>query len=226
MYRYVFLDLDDTILDFTAAEHAAYSETLRRLGLAPTVEVMALYRRINHAWWEKHERGEIDREALLVLRHEEFFRTLGVQRDAGECERIYRGLLGVGHWFIDGAQELLEYLSERGYELYIASNGVADTQYSRIESAGIGHYFRQIFISEDSGFHKPEKEYFDWCFARIPGFDPTKALFVGDSLTSDIRGAKNAGLASCWFNPKGKTAPPELTPDHEVRSLAELRELL
>jgi len=226
MYRYIFIDLDDTILDFGAAEHAAYSETLRRLGIEPTPEVMALYREINLSWWEKHERGEVDRDALLVLRHGEFFRALGIARDAEECERIYRGLLGVGHWFVEGAEELLEYLSGRGYELFIASNGVADTQYSRIGSAGIGKYFRRIFISEDSGSHKPEKAYFDWCFARIPGFDPARALLIGDSLTSDIRGAKNAGIASCWFNPAGKAAPPDLTPDYEIRKLPELKALL
>ena len=63
---------------------------------------------------------------------------------------------------------------------------MADTQYSRLESAGISHYFQEIFISEDTGFHKPEKGYFDYCFARIPDFDPAMAMIVGDSLTSDI----------------------------------------
>ena len=226
MYRYVFIDLDDTILDFGAAEHVAYSETLRQLGIEPTEELMALYRTINRSWWEKHERGEVDRDALLVLRHAELFRALGIERDAEECERIYRGLLGVGHWFIEGAEALLRYLYEKGYALYIASNGVADTQYSRIASAGIGKYFRDVFISEDLGSHKPEKAYFDRCFARIPGFAPSEALLIGDSLTSDIRGGKNAGIAVCWFNPRGKTAPPELKPDYEIRKLAELETLL
>ena len=83
-----------------------------------------------------------------------------------------------------------------------------------------------MFISEIVGVNKPDKVFFDRCFAQIPGFDPQKALIVGDSLSSDIKGGKNAGIRTCWVNPKHKTAPEELRPDYEIEMLSQLEALL
>ena len=112
------------------------------------------------------------------------------------------------------------------YQLYMVTNGTARVQYSRIASAGLAPYFKDIFVSQEIGVNKPEKAYFDACFAKIPGFDREKAIIVGDSLSSDIRGGKNAGIKTCWVNPKGKEAPAENTPDYEIKSITELEELL
>ena len=225
MYKTIFLDLDDTILDFGAAEHVAISKTFRQLGIEPTQPLLRRYSEINISQWEAFERGEISRDAVLTRRFEILFAELGLQIDAQHCEDIYRGYLGIGHYFVDGAIALLEYLAPK-YDLYIASNGVAATQNSRLASANIAHYFKGIFISETTGHHKPERAYFDYCFARIPDFDPSAALIIGDSLTSDIRGGKNAGIATCWFNPKRKSAMAEIVPDFEIHSLAELHTIL
>lgn len=225
MFQTVFLDLDDTLLDFGAAERVAVSKAFREVGLEPTESLLCRYSELNQLQWECFERGEISRDTVLVRRFELLFEELGVPIDASHCEDIYRGYLSVGHYFVDGAAALLEYLAPK-YDLYIASNGVADTQYSRLASANISHYFKEIFISEVTGYHKPEKEYFDYCFARIPNFDPTRAIIIGDSLTSDIRGGKNAGIKTCWFNPGRKPRRADILPDYEVHSLEELRSLL
>ena len=224
-FRTILLDLDDTILDFGAAERVAISKTFRDLGLEPTEELLQRYSDINIAQWEAFERGELQRDEVLTRRFELLFAEMGLSFDAQSTENRYRAYLGVGHYFVEGAVELLEYLSSR-YDLYIASNGVADTQSTRLESAQIEKYFKAIFISETTGHHKPEKEYFDYCFARIENFDPETTLIVGDSLTSDIRGGLNAGIKTCWFNPKGKPARPDILPHFEIRSLRELQELL
>lgn len=226
MFRAILIDLDDTILDFGAAEHVAIAKTFRQVGLEPTPELLRRYSEINLSQWEAFERGEITRDTVLTRRFELLFRELGVSLGAQETEDIYRGYLGVGHYFIDGAVEILEYLAPK-YDLYLASNGVAATQYSRLESAQINHYFKDIFISEVTGHHKPEKEYFDYCFVRMPGFSRETTLMIGDSLTSDVLGGKNAGVATCWFNPKRRPARPEIvTPDYEIHSLEELKEIL
>lgn len=223
--RFVFLDLDDTLLDFGAAEHEALQKTLREEGIAPSAEVVSRYRAINRRYWEALERGEVTREQLFVGRFREFFAALGVKNDPEACNRRYLSNLALGHSLMDGAKEILDYLSEK-YELYLASNGVAATQYMRLKSADLTGYFRQIFISETTGFHKPERGYFDYCFARIENFDPRKAIIVGDSLTSDILGGKNAGIATCWFNPAKKPARADIRPDYEICALAELKAIL
>lgn len=225
MIRDLFLDLDDTLLDFGEAERHGILRTLRELGIAPTEETLALYSRINQQQWERFERGEIPREQVLIERFSLLFQALGCAHDPEDAENRYRRYLGIGHWFVPGAEALLSRLAPR-YRLYLASNGVADTQYSRLESAGISHYFQEIFISEDTGFHKPEKGYFDYCFARIPDFDPAMAMIVGDSLTSDILGGKNAGLRTCWFNRTGCPPRPDIVPDFEIHRLEELPDIL
>ena len=93
-------------------------------------------------------------------------------------------------------------------------------------SADLYPYFEQSFVSQDLGHNKPSKAYFDAAFARIPGFDPDECLMVGDSLTSDILGGKNAGLRTVWVNPGHKTAPEHLKPDYEIEFLADLPALL
>lgn len=226
MYKFIFLDLDDTILDFTAAEDVALPKSLREVGIEPTPELIRRYKEINIAEWERYERGEISRETVLTERYDILFAELGIDLPGAVAEDAYRKYLGIGHYFIPGAVELLDYLKGKGYRLFIASNGVAATQDSRLDSAGIRPYFEQIFISETTGFHKPEKEYFDYCFAHIPGFDPKQALLIGDSLTSDIRGGKLAGIDTCWFNPHCKTAPAELQPDYTVSALKELEQII
>ena len=221
----ILLDLDDTLLDFGAAEKVALSKTLQELGIEPTEAKLHRYHEINISQWEAFERGELSRERVLTRRFELFFEELGLSIDAQACEDRYRHYLGIGHYFVEGAEALLEYLAPK-YKLYLASNGVAETQYSRLESAGIGHYFEEIFISETTGHHKPEREYFDYCFARIANFDPNTTLIIGDSLSSDILGGNNAGIHTCWCNIKRLPPRPDIVPDFEIHSLAELYELL
>ena len=221
----ILLDLDDTLLDFGAAEKVALSKTLLELGIEPTEAKLHRYHEINISQWEAFERGELSRERVLTRRFELFFEELGLSIDAQACEDRYRHYLGIGHYFVEGAEALLEYLVPK-YKLYLASNGVAETQYSRLESAGISHYFDEIFISETTGHHKPEREYFDYCFARIPDFDPNTTLIIGDSLSSDILGGNNAGIHTCWCNIKGLPPRADIVPDFEIHSLAELYELL
>lgn len=226
MYKFIFLDLDDTILDFEKAEEKAIARAFSDFGIAPTPEQIERYKRINIAQWERFERGEITRQEVLTVRFDIFFEPLGVHIDGQYADDVYRHYLGIGHYFVDGAPELLEALSAKKLRLYIASNGVAQTQDSRLQSAGIRSYFENIFISETTGHHKPEKEYFTYCFSQIPDFEKDQAIIVGDSLTSDILGGINAGIATCWFNPKGKPGRTDIVPDYQITSLSELLEII
>ena len=217
----LFLDLDDTILDFRWAEHRALSRAMRSAGIEPTQAVLDRYSEINIAQWQKLELGLITREQVLLERFEILFEELGLEADAAAMRDAYEGNLCDGHRFLPGAEETLRALAG-SCRLFLASNGSAAVQEARLASAGIGALFEDIFISELLGFDKPSRAYFEACFARIPLFEPARALMVGDSLSSDIRGGKNAGLLTCWYNPKGISAPPDLRPDHEIRAIPEL----
>ena len=225
MIEFLFIDLDDTILDFHKAEHIALAKTLQSFGLEPTENVLARYSLINKAHWEMLERKEITREVLLVNRFAVLFQEFGLEVDPQCCARTYESNLSQGHYFMPGAAEAVERLS-RKYKLYLASNGTARVQAGRLASANISRFFQEIFISQEVGANKPDGLYFQRCFARIPGFDPQKAMMVGDSLSSDILGGKQAGMLTCWVNPEGKMPRDDIRPDYEIQRLDQLEALL
>ena len=225
MIKFIFLDLDDTILDFHKAEEEALKDTLLQFGVEPTGACMARYSEINKAQWKRLEKGEMTRDEVKLRRFEIFFEELGVDCDAEAARIFYEKRLAIGHFFLPGAEEMLDALHGK-YHLYIASNGTTSVQNGRIASAGIAPLFDEIFLSEALGAVKPQKEFFDACFATIPNFDPSQAIIFGDSLTSDILGGINAGIHTCWFNPHKSPASEQITPEFEVGELSAFVELV
>lgn len=227
MITTILFDLDNTLFDFNKAERLALSKTLTEIGIPPTEAVIARYSELNLAQWRKLELGELTREQVKVRRYELLFRELGTDYPAENATAIYESFLAVGHFFMEGAEELLKKLAEsNSYRLYLVTNGTKKVQEGRLFSAGISHYFTDIFISEEIGYDKPRIEYFEKCFARIPDFQKEKTVIVGDSLTSDIKGGINAGIRTVWFNPSRSENETGLIPDFEIHSLKELPAVL
>ena len=225
MMEFLFLDLDDTILDFHKAERLAISRTFRSFGLEPTEQVLERYHVINRQHWERLERGELTRDQVLTGRFQMLFEELGIPAQPQAVAKGYEHNLGLGHYFLPGAKEALDTLRGK-YRLFLASNGTASVQHSRLTSAGLYPYFEEVFVSQALGANKPSRAFFDACAARIPGYDPRKALMVGDSLTSDILGGINAGMKTCWVCPRGAQGRPDIVPDYRIEALSQLPELL
>ena len=225
MIRNVLFDLDDTLFDFHKAEKIALTKTLMHFGIDPTEETLALYSTINAAHWKRLELGEISREEVKVGRYRELFKTIGVECDPVKATAYYESMLAIGHYFMPGAPELLEVLYGK-YRLYIVSNGTAKVQEGRIGSSGIAKYMDGIFISQLLGANKPDKQFFDICFAEIPDFSLSETVIIGDSLSSDIKGGINAGIITVWFNPKGIENDNDIKPDYTIKELSEVPGLL
>lgn len=225
MIRNVLFDLDDTLFDFHKAEKIALTKTLVHFGIDPTEETLALYSTINAAHWKRLELGEISREEVKVGRYRELFKTIGVECDPVKATAYYESMLAIGHYFMPGAPELLEDLY-RKYRLYIVSNGTAKVQEGRIGSSGIAKYMDGIFISQILGANKPDKQFFDICFAEIPDFSLSETVIIGDSLSSDIKGGINAGITTVWFNPKEIENDSDIKPDYTIKELSEVPGLL
>lgn len=225
MIRNVLFDLDDTLFDFHKAEKIALTKTLVHFGIDPTEETLALYSTINAAHWKRLELGEISREEVKVGRYRELFETIGVECDPVKATAYYESMLAIGHYFMPGAPELLEELY-RKYRLYIVSNGTAKVQEGRIGSSGIAKYMDGIFISQILGANKPDRQFFDICFAEIPDFSLSETVIIGDSLSSDIKGGINAGITTVWFNPKGIENDSDIKPDYTIKELSEVPGLL
>ena len=224
MIEFLFLDLDDTILDFHKAERIAISKTIGEFGVEPTEEVLTLYHDINKWHWEQLELGTLTREEVLVNRFGVLFERLGKEVDATKCARAYEHNLSIGHYFLPGAEEAVDALSKK-YRLFLASNGTATVQKGRMTSANLYRFFETVFVSQEIGYNKPSKAYFDACFATLSDFDKEKAIIVGDSLSSDIKGGINAGIRTVWVNPEHKDCG-EIKPDYEIESISQLEALL
>ena len=224
MIEFLFLDLDDTILDFHKAERIAISKTISEFGVEPTEEILNLYHAINKWHWEQLELGTLTRAEVLVNRFGVLFERLGKEVDATKCARAYERNLSIGHYFLPGAEEAVDALSKK-YRLFLASNGTATVQKGRMTSANLYRFFETVFVSQEIGYNKPSKAYFDACFATISDFDKEKAIIVGDSLSSDIKGGINAGIRTVWVNPEHKDCG-EIKPDYEIESISQLEDLL
>lgn len=224
-YEFILIDLDETVFDFKQAERIALANTLRAYGLEPTPEVVSRYKAINRRLWEQLELGEVTRQQVLEDRFGKLFESYGLEVDKAACGAAYGDGLSIKHYYLPGAEEALEKLQGK-YRLFIASNGTASVQRRRMDSADLYRFFEDIFISQEIGAEKPNPEFFEGAFARIPGFDKSRAMIVGDRISSDIVGGNNAGIATCWVNASGESHDPGVRVDYEIKSLAELPELL
>ncbi len=214
----ILFDLDETLFDFHRSEDYALRKTLSENGVSPTDEMIAHYSEINKSRWKLLEKGEITREQVLYSRFEIFFSDLGLPCDPVKVQSTYESTLSESYFYLDGAEELLTELSGK-YRLFIVSNGTAKVQDGRIALSGIGKYFENIFISQRIGYNKPDARFFDRCFDIIGDLSREDCFIVGDSLTSDILGGKNAGITTVWCNLKNLVPDPEIVADYEITSL-------
>lgn len=221
MIKTVLFDLDDTLFDFQAAEHRAIRNTFADLGLEPTDSLISRYSEINLSRWKLLEQGVLTRKEVINSRFEILFSELGKNILPEDANKVYWDYLSQGYDYIDGAEELLIKIYKK-YDLYAVSNGSTVVQKRRIRGTGVDRFFKDIFISEIIGYDKPSIEFFNACFSKIDGFKKEEAIIIGDSLSADIKGGKNAGVKTCWFNPRGK----EGEADFIIRSLKEIPNLL
>ena len=157
----VLFDLDNTLLDFNKAEKIAVERTLREMGVTPDERMLKRYSELNLAQWHLLEQGKITRSQVKVQRYVNLFREYHIEGDPAEAAKVYEAYLAIGHYYVEGAEELLKHLSEK-YHLYMVTNGTLSVQKGRIKSAGMRPYFKDIFISEEIGYDKPGKAYFDY----------------------------------------------------------------
>lgn len=223
--KFLLFDADRTLLDFAASEKKALAKTFAEYDL-PFTDAVYQFHLVNNAkLWQDYENGIIDRKTVLYTRFIRLFAHFGYAGDGAAFEDSYRHNLDHACEVFEEAPEVIQTLSKT-HDLYIVTNGVASTQETRIGDSGLKPYLKDVFISEYLGSQKPQKAFFDQCFARIPDFDPTLALIIGDSLTSDIKGGNNAGIETCWFNPDGEENHTDAKVDYEIHSLKELYALL
>lgn len=223
-YTSLFLDLDNTLLDFNKAEAVAICKVLKKHSLPHDETAIKTYSKINLGFWKRFEKGEIPKDAIFEGRFKAFLEEYKAEGDTAAISKEYCEFLSEGYYTVDGAFDILDYLKLKNYKLYATTNGFSFTQHRRIKESGLAPYFDGVFISEDTGHQKPEKEYFDYVISKIPEKDKSKILIVGDSLSSDILGGINIGIDTCWYNPSNTET--EHHANYEINDLLQLKNIL
>ena len=228
MYSTLLFDADNTLLDFNKDERQALIRVLTEYGVPVSEENISTYSKINQGLWRQFEKGEITKPELKRIRFRLFFDAIGFHGDidAFEVNERYLSFLSDGDNLLDGAKELCSSLKNKGYDMHIVTNGVANTQKRRLTQSGILPFFTNIFVSETVGFQKPRKEFFEYVLNNIEEKDINKILLIGDSLSSDIKGAVDSGIKCVWFNKDNAPLPESIKPDYIVNELDELYNII
>ncbi len=220
----VFLDIDNTLLDFKACSRLSMKKAFAECGLPYTEDMYATFHRVNDGLWSQIEQGTLTREQLHATRWNLILRELGMNGDGQAVEARFLEHLATDAVPVDGAYDLLEYLYPR-YTVCIASNAPYEQQLRRLTTVNMLRFFHKQFISEKLGAAKPSEAFFAACFAELNGIKPQESVMIGDSLTADIGGGKAFGMHTCWYDPakSGKIAQEA---DYTVSSLQEIMTIL
>ena len=228
-YRNLFIDLDDTLYDFSAASREAFKETYDLLGYGRFFEsfgqYMDIYSPHNLMLWGLYGEGKITKEELNRRRYSHPLETVGVhdQELADTFCREALGRIPTKGPLMPGAMELLEYLRPK-YRLFILSNGFKELQSRKMKTAGIDGYFDALILSEDIGVNKPNRGLYEYALQKT-GSKVEESLMIGDMFETDITGAANIGMEQLYYNPKGKKGHP-FAPTYEVSHLLQIKEIL
>ena len=209
MHHNFLFDLDQTLLDFHATEYKALGIVLTANGLSFSDEIYQAFKAYNKSLWLELEKGSISRTALFTMRFTDIIERSGGNPEDLDPLRVnddFIRTMSVNGILMDGALEFVKKARSgiADSRIYIVTNGATVNARGRIASTGLDRYVDGLFVSEDMGVAKPSREYFDICLEKI-GEPGESCIVIGDSLTSDMLGAKNACLDSVWFMPSGDT---------------------
>ena len=227
-YTIVFLDADQTLFDFHAAERQALLQVLPRFQIPATDENIRSYIEINRGLWKQFDKGLVTQEQVGRGRFMGLLARLGMDEGRGPAMNDdYELTLGQFGILLPGAEELCRRLHEK-CRLFILTNGMSRSQRGRLAQSGLQPYIEAMFVSQELGYQKPRKEYFDRVFEalQLPPDQRSQIVMVGDSLTTDIQGGIGAGLDTIWYHPRGNEPPDPLKPKWEAKTLSRIGDII
>lgn len=220
----IFVDIDNTLLDFDKCAYLSMKSSFEDCGLPFDDNMFATFERINLALWHRLEDKIITKEQLFKLRWPTVLAGIGIDYDGNDMEARFKHYLYTYAVTIEGAERLLRYLSQK-YKIYATSNATYEQQISRLKSAGFDKYFSGYFISEKVGAEKPSKEFFDHCFNNLT-VSKDEVVMIGDSPTADVKGGSMYGIKTIWLDRRNEQLPEGVKPTHIVKKLVEIESIL
>lgn len=225
-YEVVFLDADGTIWDFDRSEEKAFTSVMKQFGKEDNLDfIYERYHAINEALWERLEQGTIKKAELRIKRFESLFEEFQLDFPVHEFSQAYLAGIGQGKDLMQGAEEICRYLSDK-YRVVIVTNGMKETQYSRMAGSVLEPFIEKMVVSDEISIAKPDPGIFEYAMRAI-GYDNKEGvIMIGDSLRADIAGGVNFGIDTCWVNRSGLAGNADIVPRYEIRDIRELKNLL
>ena len=222
-YEILLFDLDNTLLSFSQAEIVAFKETFKENSLPYSDALFSRYQKINEVLWQRLEKGEIDLNYLGPYRFKKIFEEFKLDADPDIVNKSFFHHLTYQHQALPQMEEVLKHFKDK--RIFIVTNGEPSIQWQRYEDSGLINYCEGMFVSEELGFKKPQKEFFEKANETIKGNKETM-LLIGDSLSSDILGGINYGIDTCWLVDKDKVNKTKIIPTYRIDKLTDLYTLL
>ena len=221
-YKAILFDNDDTLMDFQAGNRNAVNRLMDELGYFHP-DRYEQYQAVNRELWAALERGEIAQSELRLRRFMRLYDLFPIPGDPRAASDRFVTLLGEQSILLPHAEEVVREIASR-LPVIIVTNGMTVIQKNRLAKSPLKNLIRGMVISEELGVSKPRPEIF-WQALRPLSVAPEDALMIGDGLSSDIRGANNAGIAACWLNPSGAALPSGVHAEYIIRDLRESVEI-
>lgn len=224
MYQAVFIDIDDTLLDFKKSSALALQNCMLEFELGYDEGIYVAFYEIDSRLWQLQKQGEISVAQVLDKRFELLVAEQSWNMNPLRLSKSFQKHLAKSAVLMEGALEVLEYLVDK-YKIYAASNGILEMQISRLRLAGLYGFFTDIWVSDAVGVEKPNALFFKYALSKST-FKAEEVLFVGDSWEADIRGAQSVGIDSCYVVTHDEPIVNEPAPTYWIRSLMDLKDLL
>ncbi len=220
-YTTLLFDLDNTLFDAASCEPAAFEYALAKGDVARPNQYWETFTEINDALWDAVVRQELSPNEVQARRFGDLVAAAGLAADPGLLADEYVVGMGAYGELYPGARDILDHIRQKA-RLGLVTNGLGEVVRARIARLELEPLFDTIVISGEVGVSKPDAAIFELAFEELGRPAKSTALMIGDSLSSDITGANNFGIAACWYNPAHKTRPDGVNIDHEIASLDEL----
>jgi putative hydrolase of the HAD superfamily len=228
-YRHLFFDLDRTLWDYDTNTEEALKEVFETFCLLPLCKSFEHFHtsffRNNEALWEDYREGRIQKDLVRVRRFELLLQEFGPP-DLCLAEKMSRKFLDTCPYksvLMPGTLEVLRYLKEKKYCLYIITNGFSGIQKIKIESSGLESFFGKMFTSENTGSYKPKRAIFEHALTSVHA-RKNESLMIGDDLKADIVGARDVGIDQVFFNSTSTPHNEKVT--YEISELTGLMDIL
>lgn len=216
-YRALFFDIDDTFFDYTRCSETALRNTCAFFGVSFCESLLKYYRKVDDALWKKQKQGLLSVEHVLSQRGKAMEEAMGISEQTEEFSSVFSKELGQTAELVENVLPVLAYTSQR-YSLYCASNGIQRMQAERLKKASILPFFKDVYVSDELKYEKPDARFFDACLEKS-GYTAEEVLMIGDSHSADVQCALHAGWNACWLNRHAGSNPYEC---HEITDLKEL----